>query len=56
MRKHHAKVKAKHIGVYCAIVAILAGVLGVIVLDDATALVAALIFAPVVICNRRIYW
>ena len=56
MRKQHAKVKAKHIGMLCAIVAILAGVLGIIILDDATALVAALIFAPVSICSKRIYW
>ena len=56
MRKQRRKSKAKHIGMYCAIAAILAGVLGVIILDDVTALVAALIFAPASICSRHIYW
>ena len=56
MRKQHAKVKAKHISILCTIAAILGGVLGVMVLNDATALVAALLIAPVVICSRHIYW
>ena len=55
MRKQHAKIKAKHIDMLCAIAAIVAGVLGIIVLDDATALIAALIFAPVAICSKHIY-
>lgn len=56
MRKQHAKVKAKHIGIYCAIAAVLGGVLGVIILNDATALIAALLLAPVSICSKHIYW
>lgn len=56
MRKQHAKVKAKHVSMMCVIAAILCGILGVIVLNDATALIAALIFAPVVLCSKHIYW
>lgn len=56
MRKQHARIKAKQIDMMCVITAILAGLLGVIVLKDATALVAALFIAPVLFFRKHIYW
>lgn len=56
MRKQHAKLKAKHIDMMCAIAAIMAGVLGVIVLNDATVLIVALMIAPVLIFRKHIYY
>ena len=56
MRKQHAKLKAKHIDMMCAIAAIVAGVFGVIVLKDATVLIVALMFAPVLFFRKHIYY
>jgi hypothetical protein len=56
MRKQHAKLKAKHFDMMYAITAILAGVLGVIVLKDATVLVTALLLAPVLLFKKHIYY
>ena len=56
MRKQHAKVKAKYIDMLCGIAAIIGGVLSVIVLKDATALVAALLIAPVLFFRKHIYY
>lgn len=56
MRKQHAKLKAKHIDMMLAIAAIIGGVLGVIVLNDATALVVALFLAPVLFFKKHVYW
>ena len=59
MRRQHAKIKAKQAKqnrIMCAIAAILGGVLGVIVLKDATALVGALLFVPALFFGRHIYW
>ena len=56
MRKQHVKLKAKYIDMMCAIAAIVAGVLGVIVLKDATVLVVALLFAPVLFFKKHIYY
>lgn len=56
MRKQHAKFKAKYIDMMCAIAAIMAGVLGVIVLKDATVLLLAVLFAPVLFFRKHIYY
>ena len=56
MRNQHAKLKAKHFDMMCAITAIMAGVLGVIVLNDATVLVVALLMAPVLFFKKHIYY
>lgn len=56
MRKQHVKMKAKHIDMMCAIAAIMAGVLGVIVLNDATVLLVALMIAPVLFFRKHIYY
>lgn len=56
MRKQHAKLKAKYMDMTCAIAAIMAGILGVIVLQDATVLVVALLFAPVLFFRKHIYY
>ena len=56
MRKQHAKFKAKYIDMICAIAAIMAGVLGVIVLKDATVLLVAVLFAPVLFFRKHIYY
>lgn len=56
MRKQHAKLKAKHIDMMCAITAIMAGVLGVIILNDATVLLVALFIAPVLFFRKHIYY
>lgn len=56
MRKQHTKVKAKQIDMLLAITAILGGVLGVIVLKDATALVVALFLAPVLLFRKHVYY
>ena len=56
MCKQHAKLKAKHIDILCAMAAIMAGVLGVIVLKDATVLVVALMLAPVLFFRKHIYY
>lgn len=56
MRKQHAKVKAKHIDMMLAIAAIMAGVLGVIVLNDATVLLIALLLAPVLFFRKHVYY
>jgi hypothetical protein len=56
MRKQHAKLKAKRIDTMCAIAAIMAGVLGVVVLNDATVLFVALLFAPVLFFRKHIYY
>lgn len=56
MRKQHAKLKAKYFDMMCAIAAIMAGVLGVVVLKDATVLVVALMIAPVLLFKKHIYY
>lgn len=56
MRKQHAKVKAKYIDMMLAIAAIMAGVLGVIVLEDATVLLIALLAAPVLLFKKHVYY
>lgn len=56
MRKQHVKFKAKHIDMMCAIAAIVAGVLGVLVLNDATVLLVALLIAPVLFFRKHIYY
>lgn len=56
MRKQHAKLKAKYIDMMCAIAAIVAGVLGVIVLKDATVLLVTLLIAPVLFFRKHIYY
>lgn len=56
MRKQNARMKAKHIDILCGIAALLAGALGVMVLHDGTALVAALFIAPVLFFRKHIYW
>ena len=56
MRKQHVKLKAKYIDMMCAIAAVMAGVLGVIVLNDATVLLVALFIAPVLFFRKHIYY
>ena len=56
MRKQHEKIKAKYIDMMLAIAAIMAGVLGVVVLEDATVLVMALLFAPVLFFKKHVYY
>lgn len=56
MRKQHGKFKAKHIDMMLAIAAIMAGVLGVIILKDATVLLMALLLAPVLFFKKHIYY
>lgn len=56
MRKQHAKLKTKYIDMMCAIAAIIAGVLGVIVLNDATVLIVALMIAPALFFKKHIYY
>ena len=56
MRKQHEKLKAKYIDMMLAIAAIAAGVLGVIVLKDATVLIMALLLAPVLFFKKHIYY
>jgi hypothetical protein len=56
MRKQHAKVKAKQIDIMLAIAAIMAGVLGVMVLKDATVLLLALLLAPALIFKKHVYY
>lgn len=56
MRKQHEKIKAKHIDMILAITAIMAGILGVIVLKDATVLLMALLLAPVLFFKKHIYY
>lgn len=56
MRKQHAKLKAKHIDMMCGIAAILGGVLGIIVLKDATVLLVALLLAPVLFFRKHVYY
>ena len=56
MRKQHVKNKAKHIDMILAIAAIMAGVLGVIVLKDATVLLMALLLAPVLFFKKHTYY
>ena len=56
MRKQHFKLKAKYIDIALAIAAIIAGLLGVIVLNDATVLLVALLIAPVLFFKKHIYY
>lgn len=56
MRKQHEKIKAKHVDMMLAMAAITAGVLGVIILNDATVLVMALLLAPVLFFKKHIYY
>lgn len=56
MRKQHVKNNAKQIDIMCAIAAILGGLLGVIVLKDCTALVVALLIAPVLYFKKHTYY
>ena len=56
MRKQHVKLKAKHIDILCAMAAIMAGALGVIVLNDATVLIVASMIAPVLFFRKHIYY
>lgn len=56
MRKQHVKLKAKYIDMMCAIAAVMAGVLGVFVLKDATVLLVALLIAPVLFFRKHIYY
>lgn len=56
MCKQHTKVKAKQIDILLSIAAVLGGILGVIVLKDATALVVALLLAPVLAFKKHVYY
>ena len=56
MRKQHERIKAKYIDTMLAIAAILAGVLGVIVLKDATVLLMALVLSPVLFFKKHTYY
>lgn len=59
MRRQHMKVKAKQarqFSIICAIVAILGGIVGVIVLDDATALLTAVLFTPALFFKKHTYY
>lgn len=55
--KHYKAKKQKHINILCTLAGITAGVLGVIVLEDATALLMAVIFAvPLLFSKKHIYY
>lgn len=50
--KHHKHIKGSTINKLCALAGIIAGLVSVVVLDDATALVFGLIFAVPLFFNK----
>lgn len=55
--KHYKAKKQKYTNILCVLASLMAGMLGVVVLEDGTALLMAVIFAvPLLFSKKHIYY